>query len=297
MLLLAAESMQTSAAIRVRDRHLIRVAVAQEYALQSRTASADLRSDLIVGAAEVIWDYRVAHEKEAFGGIVRAVKKLVDLLKKAPRAIPRIFEALGLSGTEDLSWLEKGKLLGVRLKELITQGGKYLQKLAKQLKTSFPISMFFVDKHRMPGLTDLMNRLAANVPWLSKALGKIHGGAEVVDKYLKRYIPTLSRAAYAAIFAYIWFSVAELSWDIPGLVAGFTGQISLSELLSSMPESALGLLFAQMGLGYGMLPVTLVLRVIWMVANHYLEYIPGKGLRVRWDLLGISDRPDEIVAV
>ena len=62
-----------------------------------------------------------------------------------------------------------------------------------------------------------------------------------------------------------------------------------------MPESGIGLIAASFGLGYGALPVTLIARFIWLVANHYLEWIPGKGLKVRWSAMDV-DQPDELVA-
>jgi hypothetical protein len=118
-----------------------------------------------------------------------------------------------------------------------------------------------------------------------------------VDDWFKRYLPRLRRPLYAAIFAWVWFNVAEISWDLQGLLDGFTGSISLPELLASLPESGIGFIAASFGLGYGALPVTLIARILWLVANHYLEWIPGKGLQVRWDLLGFPDQRPELVSV
>ena len=282
--------MESSLAIRVRDRHLIRVAVSKEYTGNIRLASANCPNDLVIGTVEALWDYRTANEKEAFGGIMRAVKKVIDLVRKIPKAWPKVLEALGLHDLEG-SWIEKGRALGTRLKELAQQGFKILKKVGAKLKDTFPVSLFFVPKQKMPSVTDLLHKIFGKAPWIDKVLKKIHGGAEAVDKVLRKYVPTLSRAAYAAIFIYIWLNVWEISWDLPGLIAGFTGQISLVDLLSSLPESALGLLFAQLGFGtFAALPITLVLRIIYLVANNYLDWSHGK-LKVRWDRLGVQDEP------
>jgi len=283
-------------AIRVRDRYLIHVAVSREYTGGLRLAAENCPADLVIGTVEALWDYRTAGDREAFGGIMKAVKKVIDLVRRIPKAWPQILEALGLHDMEG-SWLEKGRALGARLQELAKQGFRILKKVSGKLKDTFPVSLFFVPKQKMPSLTDLLHKIFGKAPWIDKALQKIHGGAEAVDRVLKKYVPTLSRAAYAAIFIYIWLNVWEISWDLPGLVAGFTGQISLAELLSSLPESALGLLFAQLGFGtFAALPVTLVLRIVYLVANNYLDWSHGK-LIVRWDRLGVTDEPPLALAL
>jgi len=282
-------------ALRVRDRFLIRKAVDLQYTDSVRIAAWSPPKEQVLAIAEAFWEPRLATDKQAFGGIMRAVGKLLKLVKRAPRAWPAIQKALGLDEMEGLSLIEKGKILGTKLKELAKEGKRALGKILKGASAHFPLSLFFTPKNKLPGLTDLMVRILDKVPWAKKALGKIHAGSVKVDDFFKKYLPHLRRPLYGAIFVWIWFNVAELSWDLQGLIAGFTGSISLPELLASMPESGIGLIAASFGLGYGALPVTLIARFIWLVANHYLEWIPGKGLKVRWSSMGV-EQPDELVA-
>ena len=282
-------------ALRVRDRFLIRKAVDLQYTDSVRIAAWSPPKETVLAIADAFWEPRLATDKEAFGNIMRSVGKLLKLVKRAPRAWPAIQRALGLDEMEGLSLIEKGKLLGTRLKELAKEGKRALGKILKGAAQHFPLSLFFTPKNKLPGLTDLMARILDKVPWAKAALGKIHAGSVKVDDFFKKYLPHLRRPLYGAIFIWIWFNVAELSWDLQGLIAGFTGSISLPELLSSMPESGIGLIAASFGLGYGALPVTLIARFIWLVANHYLEWIPGKGLKVRWSAMDV-DQPDELVA-
>lgn len=231
----------------------------------------------------------MASSKVAIGGIARAVARLLGVFKRAPEAWQAIVQGLGLEGAS-LPRLVTG------IKELMAEGKAALGKALGKAVSHIPLSLFFVDHEKMPGLTDLMQRLIQSVPWLQKALAKIHEGADYVDDLFKKHIPVLRRPIYAAVFIYVWISVFEITWDMKGLIAGFTGQVSLSELLGSMPESALGALFANLGLGtFAALPVTLILRLAWLTSRHYLEYKPGKGFIVLWDKLGIEGTRPEVV--
>lgn len=233
---------------------------------------------------------------EAALGIVRGVKKLLELLKAAPkRAWEMIKQVLGLEDLESMGWVQKIKAITSRAKKLVSEGHKLLSKVFKQISQVFPLNIYFMDKHKAPNITDLLARIAKKSPRVWAVVQKVKGGADVVDKWLHKYLPGLRRIALGAIFVFIWFNVAELSWDIESLIDGFSGGISLADLLASLPESALGLLAAGFGLGYGALPVTFVIRIVWLVANNYIEWT-GRNLRIKWEAMGV-DEPDEAVAV
>jgi hypothetical protein len=162
------------------------------------------------------------------------------------------------------------------------------------MANEFPLSLFFVPKGKMPGLTDLLARIMKSVPGLEKLLHGVGPSVVKLDKLFEKHLPTLRKPIYAAVFIWVWLNVAEISWDLQGLLAGFTGQISLSELLSSMPESGIGLIASAFGLGYGALPYTIIARLVWLVGHKYLSYVPGKGFVVHWSKMGIRQR-DEMV--
>lgn len=234
------------------------------------------------------WETKVgSSSKEAAGGIMRAVKRLLELMKKVPKAWDRIKQTLGIESLNPVALVKK-------LGELAKAGKAALTKTFKKMSEVFPLSLFFVKANKAPGLTDLLARIFSKSPRLRALLQKVKGGAARLDKWLKKYIPRLSRVLYAAIFIWVWIHVAELSWDIEGILAGFTGNISLGQLLASLPESALGALAASFGLGFHALPVTLIARLIWLAANRYLEWVPGKGFHVRWRQMDV-EAPDEMV--
>jgi len=287
-----------ASALRVRDRFLIHQAVQELYTDHDlRTAAWAPPREFVAAIAEGLWEPRQELSvREAGLSILRGVKKLLGLLKRAgKRAWAALSRALGLEELEGMSFTQKVKAIGGRAKELATKGKAALGKVLTKVKTTFPLSLYFVPKGKAPGVTDLLKRIAMKSPKVWAVVQKIRGGAEVVDKWMKKYFPRTSRLLLGAIFIFVWFNVAELSWDLEGLIAGFSGSITLPDLLASLPESALGLLFATFGLGYGALPVTIVIRIAWLVANRYLEWVPGKGVQVKWDRMGVAE-PDEVVA-
>lgn len=290
--------MEDVVALRIRDQHLIRVAVQTAYTDRSRIAGWAPPKVIVETLVGIAWETRIGStDREAFGGISQAVTKLLTLLKKAPGLVSKIVEALAIEGWGEMSWLERAKALGQRLKELMAQGKRLLGAALQQASETFPLNLFFVSHSKMPGLTDLMHRLFRDVPWIRKALESVHTGSVKFDVLLKKYLPRLRRPLYAAIFIWVWINVAELSWDLQGILAGFTGQINLSQLLASLPESGLGFVAAVFGLGYGALPYAVIARLVWLVANKYFSYVPGKGLLVQWDKLGVKGERSEWVSV
>ena len=262
---------------RVADRHLIRLAareVCAGPAFRTRTAALhDLTPEVLAAFGEAF--YLPTHSgKVAFGSMARKLTKLLAFFKKAPKAWQRIKDFLGIRRLTDIP---------KALKTWAKRGLSALKGLLKQATEVFPLSLFFVPQSKMPGLTDLMARIMAKHPGIQKALSKIRGSAVHIDKWLNKYLPRLKRPLLAAIFIWVWFNVAELSWDLESLIQGFTGGISFGELLASLPESGIGFIAAVAGLGYGALPVTLILRLMWLVANKYLKWVPGKGFMVNWE--------------
>jgi hypothetical protein len=287
-----------ASALRVRDRFLIHQTVQQLYTEHGlRTAAWAPPREIVAAIAEGLWEPREGStDHEAALGILRGVKRLLDLLKRAPgRAWEVLKHALGLEELEGLSFVEKVKAIAGRVKDLAKRGKDALGKILKKVSQTFPLSLYFVPKGKAPDLTNLLTRIAKKSPTIWRFVQRIKGSAEVVDQWLKKYLPGVSRALLGAIFIFCWFNVAELSWDFEGLIEGFTGGISLPALLASLPESALGFLFASFGLGYGALPITIIVRLVWLIAHHYLEYVPGQGIVVHWDKMGVVGEPPEMV--
>lgn len=90
--------------------------------------------------------------------------------------------------------------------------------------------------------------------------------------------------------------VAEITLDPEGLARGFTGAISRTELFSSFPEAGIWFVLVAYWAGDHLLPVTLLTRLLWLVARRYLEWAPEKGFKVNWDWVGVSNKGPEPVS-
>jgi hypothetical protein len=239
-------------------------------------------------------DTRKSHVRVAiFKGLGSRLKSLYQLFKKAPQLWVKIKEVLGIENLRDIP---------KKLKSWAKQGMKSLKKSLKSLVVGNPlVALYFVPKNKLPGVGDLLNRVTKSSPRLDAVLSKVNKSVvQPIDQILKRskVLRTLARPVMAAIFIFIWLNVAELSWDAEGLVKGFTGNISLGELLGSLPESGLGLLIALLfpGLGtFGLLAPTLMARIAYLLYKKILVWTKG-GLVILWDKLGIS-KSNEFVPV
>lgn len=210
-----------------------------------------------------------------FRNFRKKLQRVWDFVQKAPQAWTKLKSFFRIDDIKQLPDV---------IKEWAAKGKKALGALAKKLKTSFPMSLYFVDKGKMPGLTDLLQRISEKSPKLRSALRSINTRiVEPLDRLMEKYLPTLGRPLKASIFIYIWLQVVEITWDFNALLVGFTGGMSLGELFSSFPESSIGAFFALFGLGYAFLPVAISARILWLIGHKYVSWVPGKGLKVHWD--------------
>ena len=143
----------------------------------------------------------------------------------------------------------------------------------------------------------LFPSLPPSVQRALSAIGtKARSLAEWVDILIKqhRVLKPAGSLISGGIFGFIWWNVAELSWDIPQIIRGFLGGYSFVELLHSLPESAIGFVVALMfpGLPGGLvwnilLPATVALRLSWMIRKKYIK-VEGRSLEMNWSSLGID---------
>ena len=82
---------------------------------------------------------------------------------------------------------------------------------------------------------------------------------------------------------------------------GFLGMYSFVELLKSLPEAGVGLLLSLLFPGLpsryllnALLPVTVALRIGWMLTQHYASWENGE-LVIHWEKLGIEPPSDPML--
>ena len=254
-------------------KEAVRLVTAKRVFRKRRARTRELTPEVLTAFAEAFLD---EHGSRTAGvrDIARRLTKLVKLFKRAPKLLDRIKEFVGeLTPSNLIAWARKGF-------------AKARRAVLKAVQ-SWPLAMFFFPKSKLPSLSDILTKIleGTRVGEMLKRIGK---KAVRVDEWLEKHpiIRGLSRPVLAALFIWIWLNVAEISWDMESIFRGFTGQLPFSEVLSSLPESAIGLIFASFGVGYHFMGPVLLARILWLVASNYIEYVPGKGFKVYWDLMG-----------
>ena len=252
-------SARTASASRIAHRYLIRT-------------SMDRRANQLVSAFS---------ERKA--SVLSRIRELGNILTKFPKAWEIIRRVLGISSIQDI-------------KSIAASAKSVLRKILTRLRETFPLNLFFDGKRKMPSLTEILAKIAKRSPTLDKVMKGVKAGADWIDRMLKKHLPTLSKPLLAAIFIYVWVNVTEISWDLEGILKGFMGQVSLSELFGSLPESGIGALISLTGVGtFYFVPISIVARISWLVANHYITWENGSVI-VHWEKMGVN-LPDEIAIV
>jgi len=255
-------------------REAVRHVVAKSFYRRREASVRHLTPEVLTAFAEGFCEQPHNVREAGIGDIVKKLSKLVKLFRRAPKLLERMKEFLGdLDPRTILKWAKDG----------VRAAGRKIQKAVK----SWPLAMFFFPKSKLPSLSDMIANIV-NGTRIGDLLKKVQSKAVSVDVWLEKHpiIKGMSKPVLAAAFIFIWINVSEISWDMESIFRGFTGQMPFSEVLTSLPESAIGLVFASMGIGYGFMGPVLMARIIWLVASNYVEYVPGRGFKVFWDVMG-----------
>jgi hypothetical protein len=275
---------------RVAQRHIVRQAARQivSEGRQIRTASAgQVRSELTV---EVL---------EAFGSAIRTaanpmgrLKQLWEMFQEVPRAWAQFKQMIGIKADGALALAME---LPSKIKQLIKEGEKALSHVGQKLRELPPIALYFDIVKNTPSANAFITKMVDYLPApMQKVIHGIHSKAKsftaFIDETVAKYpsIKPMSALISAAIFTVIWMNAYELSWDVPSILKGFLGGFSWTELLDSIPESAAGFALSLMfpGIPTGLilkagLPLTLALRLAWLLHKGQIEYKPGHGVSVK----------------
>jgi len=222
------------------------------------------------------------------GTLIQKARDLWALVRSAPRLWEALKKSLGAESLEELPAI---------LKEWAAKGMAVLRRGVDKLSKSFPAALYLVPKDKMPSISDLLQRILGSSPKVEAAFRTLNTKVVApLDTWMAKAIPNLSRPLKAAVFIWIWLNVAEVSWDFKSIMEGFTGAMSLGDILSSLPESGVGAILAAFGVGYHLLPVAVVARILWLVASKFVSWKDGK-LVVHWSRISGEKKADEALAV
>lgn len=259
----------------------------------SRELTPEVLAAFAEGATEPSHQLRTA-------SIGRRLKQLWNTFQKSPQKWEDFKRMLGVKAT---NWMGVARELPGKIKKMFSDGKKWLERAGRVLIEKIPLLKIYFDVGtKLPGVGDWMKAaLKYAPPSVQKAVNAITSRvtslAGWIDQLLKRH-PVLTFtgvAVSAAVFAIIWFNVTEISWDLPEIIRGFLGGYSFVELVHSLPESALGFLISLLfpGIPGGLvwnvlLPITVALRLGYLVHKGYIKWSPGRELVILWDKLGIE---------
>jgi len=258
------------------DRYLIRLAAYQACAGTGvRLASEGLTPAVVEAFAEAF--YLPQHQgRVAFGGLVKKLKQLVSVFKKAPQLWDRFKKLIGI---EKITQIPKA------LKELGAKAKKWLRKTIDKLFNTWPLRIYTLEKGKLKSFNDMLSGWMARSPKLKRALdagiSRMGGFGEI----LRKKAPHIAGALMVGIYIWVWMNVVEFEWDMKGLTDAITGAMSFPDFLASLPGSAFGALLNIFGFGtWTLLPFAVAARILYLVQHRYVTWT-GRGFTVDWDMM------------
>jgi len=261
---------------RLADRYLVRMAAHEACAGSgTRMASAGLTPDVVAAFAEHF--YLPQHQgRVAFGGLVRMLKQLVAVFKKAPRLWEGFKRVIGVQSLADLPGA---------IKKLAATAKKALRKVLARMFDSWPLRIYTLEKGKLASFNDLISGLVSKSPALKRALDSAISKVGDFGEMLRKKAPHIGGAVMVGIYIWVWMNVVEFEWDIKGLADAITGALSFPAFLASLPGSAFGALLNVFGFStFTLLPAAIAARVLYLVQHRYVTWT-GRGFSVDWALM------------
>jgi hypothetical protein len=268
---------------RIADRHMVRMAarkVASSSTFRRRQASLrDLDAEVLVAFGEGF--YLPMHGgRVAFGGLVKKLKELSRAFTKAPKLWEQFKRTIGVTSMAELPGA---------IRRLAKDGYKVLQRAVGKAFSVWPLKLYTLPENKVLGINHIISKLVDQFPAFKRYLQQnVKPKVDQLDRWLRKYLPGVSTVMMVGIWIFIWMNVVEFEWDLHSFAQVLSGQLSLADLLASLPGSALGAMMNGLGLGtFTLLPATIVARLLWLTAKRYLVWT-GRGFEISWDNL-VSD--------
>lgn len=251
--------------------HQAAVEACGRYQRKIRTAGLlDLTPDVVAAFGEHFY-LPACQQRQA--GIVDIARKLRDLVKffvgKGKALWARFKEILGIDSITQLR--------PHHIKDLAKKGYEALKSALHKAFNKWPLKIYTLEKGKLLGVADIINKMIKKSPRFAAWMSKVRPNVDILDQWLRTYLPGVSHIAMVAIFFWIWINVVEFEWDLSSLGKVLIGQITLGDLLSSLPSSGIGALLNGLGIGmFTLLPVMVVVRIVYMMAHRYLSFEGGR---------------------
>ena len=231
---------------RVVQRHMVRLAcqVAYEQSPNLKKAHA---SDLSLEVIQVIAKHLTDNsrqdftQRKAFFSIVKKVKQLIDLFKKAPQAWDKFKSMLGLT-TSGVGLIKE---IDTKLGNLLEEGKKKLAQVAKRVWNEIPmlrlIGEVLEEKNRWEVALETAKKFVPEK--VLNAFKAIESSATSIGDYLDDLLSKSKtlKALSAPIKIYLFFQIWDwfADFDFRVVVAGILGTIDFKDLIALLPSEGI----------------------------------------------------------
>jgi len=180
--------------------------------------------------------------RTAFMKIVKKVKQLIKLFKKAPQAWNKFKNMLGITATNPFSLIKE---IDQKLGALLEKGKKTLLKIAKKVWDSMPmlklIGEVLEEKNRWETALDKVYDLLPEK--VKSAFAKIESSAVKLGDFLDNLLSKskILKALSAPVKIYLFFQIWDwfADFDFRAVVSGLLGTIDFKDLIAMLPSEGI----------------------------------------------------------
>jgi hypothetical protein len=225
---------------------MVRLACQVAYEQSSNLKKAHA-SDFSLEAIQVIAKHLTSNsrqdftQRKAFFSIVKKVKQLIDLFKKAPQAWDKFKAMLGITS----SGVAMIKEIDTQLGNLLEEGKKKLAQVAKRVWSEIPmlklIGEVLEEKNRWEVALEKAKKFVPEK--VLNAFKVIESGATSIGDYLddllskSKTLKALSTPVKIYLFFQIWDWFADFDFRV--VVAGILGTIDFKDLIALLPAEGI----------------------------------------------------------
>lgn len=229
------------------QRHMVRLACLVAHNQSPLSKRASHSTGLSIDVIEVIAKHLTANskhdftERKAFLSLVKKVKQLIDLFKKAPQAWDKFKELLGLTETG----LGLVKEIDTKLGNLLEEGKKKLTQVAQKVWREIPLLRLMgevlEEKNRWEVALEKAKKFVPEK--ILSAFGSIESGASKLGDFLDGLLAKskVLKALSAPIKIYLFFQIWDwfADFDFRVVVKGLLGTIDFSDLIALLPSEGI----------------------------------------------------------
>lgn len=231
---------------RIVQRHMVKIACQVAYN-QTPSLKKAHSSDLTLEAIQVIAKHLTSNSskdftrRKAFASLVKKVKNLINLFKKAPQAWDSFKDMLGLTS----SGVGLIKEIDTKLGNLLEEGKKKLGNITSKVWRELPVLRLLGEVLDEQGrweraLDSIVQQLPSKV---QSVLKRIESGTTKLGEYLddvlskSRTLKALSTPIKIYLFFQIWDWFADFDFRV--VMSGILGTIDFSGLIALLPAEGI----------------------------------------------------------